>query len=104
MGWGLLVSQRRLAGFFVSFYCDTSDQAFGPLLRVNGLRAETVRGEFDTYWKQACIRMNVGYDPRTHDMNELYLTAYLTFVMSGIDRNFTEEEWRELAHMTEVEQ
>lgn len=98
MGWGLLVSPRPLAGYFVSFYCDTVDEAFGPLLRVNGRSAESIRGEFHTYWKRACNRMNVGYDPRTQESMELYLTAYLTFAMSGIDANFSIEEWEELAH------
>lgn len=104
MGWGLLVSQNPLGGFFVSFYCDTTDQAFGPLLRVNGIGASTVRHEFYTYWERACNTMNVRSDPRTHDMNELHLTAYLTFVMSGIDHNYSEEEWRELAGIGEVGQ
>tara|TARA_R100001510_G_scaffold12367_1_gene9616 strand:- start:10904 stop:11269 length:366 start_codon:yes stop_codon:yes gene_type:complete len=114
MGWGILVSQREQwsAGSlvtptdyhdpdcYVAFYCNTGDEAFGPLTTARGSPAY-VKQEFYRHWDDAC-REVVGHpiDPRRFnnpaDYSLLYQIIYLTILLGGIEAYQTREEYDEM--------
>lgn len=99
MGWGILVSQRDYDDCYVAFFCNTADEAFGPLLSVRGT-PEEVKRAFYANWENAC-REAWGHpiDPRScnrEDFALLYQITYLTFVLAGIDHHYTREEYDEI--------
>ena len=110
MGWGILVSQREQwsAGnlvtpteyhdpdCYVAFYCNTGDEAFGPLTTARGSPAY-VKQQFYEHWPEAC-RVVVGreVDPRSIDHNMLYRLTYLTVLLGGIEAYQTREEYNEM--------
>ena len=51
MGWGVLVSQRDYDDddCYLAFYCNTGDEAFGPLFGVTG-SAQHVKTAFYRAW------------------------------------------------------
>jgi len=101
MGWGILASPRGDYGeCYVAFFCNTGDEAFGPLLSVRG-SPEYVKDRFYAEWDNACEEL-FGHriDPRSCNNREgyamLYQVAYLTVVLSGLDPHYTREEYEEI--------
>ncbi len=102
MGWGILASQRDYhdPDCYVAFYCNTGDEAFGPLTTARGSPAY-VKQEFYKHWEDAC-REVVGHpiDPRRFnnpaDYSLLYQIIYLTILLGGIEAYQTREEYDEM--------
>lgn len=103
MAWGILASQRD--GYndpdcYVAFFCNTGDEAFGPLTTARGSPAY-VKQQFYEHWEDAC-REVVGYpiDPRTFNdvqgYSLLYQITYLTILLGGIEAYQTREEYDEM--------
>ena len=103
MGWGILASQYD--GYhdpdcYVAFYCNTGDEAFGPLTTARG-SPNYVKQQFYKHWEDAC-REVVGHpiDPRTFNNAQgyslLYQITYLTILLGGIEAYQTREEYDEM--------
>jgi len=102
MGWGILVSQRDYHDddCYVAFYCNTGDEAFGPLTTARGSPAY-VKQQFYEHWDDACREvLGNPVDPRTFNdvrgYSVLYQIAYLTILLGGIEAYQTREEYDEM--------
>ena len=98
MGWGVLVSPRDYDDddCYLAFYCNTGDEAFGPLTGVTGSPGY-VKTAFYRAWPEAC-RAVVGreVDPRSIDSFTLERLTYLTVLTAGVQTYQTAEEYNEL--------
>ena len=109
MGWGILVSQRDYDDddCYVAFYCNTGDEAFGPLTTARGSPAY-VKQQFYEHWDDACCAvLGTPVDPRTFsgraDYSVLYQIAYRTILAAGIEAYQTWEEYNEMFNGGEEE-
>ena len=98
MGWGVLVSPRDYDDddCYLAFYCNTGDEAFGPLFGVTG-SAQHVKTAFYRAWPEAC-RAVIGreVDPRSVDPNMLHRLTYLTVLFAGVESYQTLAEYNEM--------
>mgnify|MGYP003132753173 FL=1 len=98
MGWGILVSQRDYDDddCYVAFYCNTGDEAFGPLETARGSPI-FIKRQFYEHWPEAC-RAVLGseVDPRGQSPDMLHRLVYLTFLIGGIGSYHTKEEYNEI--------
>lgn len=95
MGWEILVGNAWDDWKRIVFFCNTADEAFGPVLTVEGYDSDYIKTRFYDAWPQACIEI-FGHerDPRSmgpHD--DLHQVGRLTLVLAGFDER---EEYDEI--------
>ena len=86
MGWEVLVGQHWGNWNNIVFFCNTSDEAFGPVLSVEGYDCDYIRTRFYDAWPQACVEI-YGHerDPRSMGpRGDLYQVGMLTLVHAGL--------------------
>lgn len=98
MGWGVLVSPRDYDDddCYLAFYCNTGDEAFGPLFGVTGSPCY-VKTAFYRAWPEACRAVfGSEVDPRGLDSNTLHRLTYLTVLTAGVQSYQTFQEYKEI--------
>jgi len=108
MGWGVLVSydftpvdQGDVDWYYMTFYCNTGDRGFGPLMsipypRTDGqyVDAKHIKQQFYPAWEAACEEVYGEHkDARSLTKRMLERTAWLAFVHAG---------WREREEYEEI--